>query len=126
MVQLRLQESYFNSSPMNLLNRGQIVVFPTKKFEEWSIIHSAEPLFFSEHPEPSVYLIEEELWDDELMIEKYRKKILARECSEICIDQTKWPTVKDNEAFLQYFQVHLGIMVVDLLNTDLTIEEIEL
>ena len=111
---------------MNLLNRGQIVVFPTKKFEEWSSANSDESLFFSENPEPSVYLIEEEFWEDDVMIEKYRKKILARECSEICPDQTTWPVVKDNETFFQYFQVHLGIMVVDLLNSDLTLEELDL
>jgi hypothetical protein len=111
---------------MNLLNRGQIVVFPTNEFEKWATQHSEETLYFSENPEPSVYLIEEEFWEDELMIEKYRKKIMARECSEICLDQSKWPVVKDNETFFRYFKAHLGIMVVDLLDSDLSLEELEL
>ena len=45
---------------MNILNRGQIVIFPTKSFESWAIQHSKEELYYSEKPEPSVYLIEEE------------------------------------------------------------------
>jgi len=111
---------------MNILNRGQIVVFPTKKFEEWAMQNSEEPLYFSESPEPTVYLIEEEFWDDELIIEKYRKKILRREFSEICMDETTWPILKDNESFLTYFDLHLGIMVIDLLDKDLISEEVEL
>ncbi|MFM6935500.1 MAG: hypothetical protein ACKOXP_08660 [Flavobacteriales bacterium] len=111
---------------MNILNRGQIVVFPTKKFEEWATKNSEETLYFSESPEPTVYLIEEEFWDDELIIEKYRKKILRREFSEICMDETTWPILKDNESFLTYFDLHLGIMVIDLLDTDLISEEVDL
>jgi|694.fasta_scaffold32456_4 hypothetical protein len=111
---------------MTILNRGQIVVYPTKTFETWAISHSEDELFFSETPEPTVYLIEEEFWDDDLVIEKYRKKIIQRECSDICSDQTKWPIIKDNEQFQHYFTVHLGIMVFDLLESDLSCEEMDL
>lgn len=111
---------------MNLLNRGQIVVYPTKQFEKWASQHSDDTLYFTEHPEPSVYLIEEDFWEEDVIIEKYRKKILARECSEICLDQSKWPLIKDNETFSSYFTVHLGIMVIDLLDSDLILEELDL
>ncbi len=111
---------------MNILNRGQIVVYPTKNFEKWSTQHSEDALYFSENPEPSVYLIEEDFWDDELILEKYRKKIIKRECAEICMDEDKWPIIKDNEQFRSYFQAHLGVMVFDLLDSDLISEEIDL
>jgi hypothetical protein len=111
---------------MNILNRGQIVIFPTKNFEAWAIQHSKEELYFSEKPEPNVYLIEDEFWEDELIIEKYRRKIIKRECSEICTDEIKWPVIKDNEQFRFYFQVFLGIIVVDLLESDLICEEMDL
>jgi hypothetical protein len=110
---------------MNILNRGQIVVFPTKAFEMWSSLHSEEELFFAEVPEPTVYLMEEEFWDDELIIEKYRKKIVQRECMTICSDESKWPIIKDNEQFRIYFSVHLGVMVFDLLDSELSLESIE-
>jgi hypothetical protein len=111
---------------MTILNRGQIVVFPSENFQQWAKTNSEEELFFSIQAEPSVYLIEEEFWEDELIIEKYRKKIIRRECSEICPDETKWPVIKDNEQFRFYFQVFLGIVVVDLLESDLICEEMDL
>lgn len=111
---------------MTILNRGQIVVFPTENFQNWAKQNSEEDLFFSSQAEPSVYLIEEEFWDDELIIEKYRKKILKREFTEICSDDSKWPIIKDNEQFRSYFNVFLGLIVVDLLESDLTCEEMDL
>ena len=111
---------------MNILNRGQIVIFPTENFQQWAINNSDEELFLTSQAEPSVYLIEEEFWEDELVIEKYRKKIMRREFSEISSDDSKWPIVKDNEQFRFYFNAFLGLIVVDLLETDLTCEEMDL
>lgn len=111
---------------MNILNRGQIVIFPTENFQQWAIKNSDEELFLTSQAEPSVYLIEEEFWEDELVIEKYRKRIMRREFSEISSDDSKWPIVKDNEQFRFYFNAFLGLIVVDLLETDLTCEEMDL
>jgi hypothetical protein len=111
---------------MNILNRGQIVIFPTENFQQWAIENSDEELFLSSQAEPAVYLIEEEFWEDELIIEKYRKKIMRREFSEICSDESKWPIIKDNEQFRFYFNAFLGLVVVDLLESDLYSEEMEL
>ena len=111
---------------MNILNRGQIVIFPTENFHQWAKQNSDEELFFTSQGEPSVYLIEEEFWEDELIIEKYRKKIIRREFSEICFDEQKWPNIKDNEQFRFYFSAFLGLVVVDLLESDLYSEEMDL
>ena len=111
---------------MNILNRGQIVIFPTENFQQWATQNSDEELFLSSQPEPAVYLIEEEFWEDELIIEKYRKKIMRREFSEICSDESKWPIIKDNEQFRFYFNAFLGLVVVDLLESDLYSEEMDL
>ena len=111
---------------MNILNRGQIDIFPTENFQQWAIKNSDEELFLTSQAEPSVYLIEEEFWEDELVIEKYRKRIMRREFSEISSDDSKWPIVKDNEQFRFYFNAFLGLIVVDLLETDLTCEEMDL
>jgi hypothetical protein len=111
---------------MNILNRGQIVIFPTENFQQWAKQNSDEELFLSSQAEPAVYLIEEEFWEDELIIEKYRKKIIRREFSEICSDESKWPIVKDNEQFRFYFNAFLGLVVVDLLESDLYSEEMDL
>ena len=55
---------------MTILNRGQIVVFQSENFQSWAKQNSEEDLFFSSQAEPSVYLIEEEFWEDELILEK--------------------------------------------------------
>jgi hypothetical protein len=111
---------------MNILNRGQIVIFPTENFQQWATQNSEEELFLTTTAEPTVYLIEEEFWEDELIIEKYRKKIMKREFSEICSDESKWPIVKDNEQFRFYFNAFLGLVVVDLLESELYSEEMDL
>ena len=111
---------------MTILNRGQIVVFPTENFQLWANENSEEDLLFSNQAEPSVYLIEEEFWDDELIIERYRKKMVKREFSEICSNEDTWPVIKNNEQFRSYFNVFLGLIVVDLLDSDLVCEEMDL
>lgn len=111
---------------MNILNRGQIVIFPTENFQQWATQNCDEEHFLTSQAEPAVYLIEEEFWEDELIIEKYRKKIMRREFSEICSDEGKWPIVKDNEQFRYYFNAFLGLVVVDLLESDLYSEEMDL
>ena len=100
--------------------------FKQKTFKVGQNKTAKKIFFFSSQGEPTVYLIEEEFWEDELILEKYRKKIIRRECSEICSDETKWPVIKDNDQFRFYFQVFLGVIVVDLLESDLICEEMEL
>ena len=56
------------------------------------------------------------------MIQKHRKKIMRREFSEVCQDESKWPIIKDNEQFRFYFSAFLGLIVVDLLESDLVLK----
>ena len=60
---------------MKIINRGFICVAPTPIFMEWALKNSDENQFFTSDPEPSIYLVEDDFWEDSLILEKYYKKI---------------------------------------------------
>lgn len=99
---------------MNLVNRGFIFIKPRPAFIEWA--HQIDPeLLIDEQAEGSVYLIEEEFWDDELVIKHYAKKIAAQEMSAITADETLWIQWNNMEEFEALFSVELGCSCIDLL-----------
>lgn len=99
---------------MKVLNRGFISIMPTSLFIEWTINNSDEEQFFTKNPEPTIYLIEEDFWDDEKTIEKYFKKIMMKEFSSLCSYSEKFPQIKILEEFESYFSFSLGTLVYDL------------
>ena len=108
---------------MNLVNRGFIFVRPTKTFINWAKEIDTD-LVMDENAEGSMYLIEEEFWDDELVLKNYAKKIAAHEFSCITEDQTlwaSWTTIEDLEAL---FEIEMGCTCIDLLAQDLAKEKI--
>jgi hypothetical protein len=98
---------------MNLVNRGFIFIKPKPAFIEWAKQIDPE-LLIDEQAEGSVYLIEEEFWDDELLLQSYAKKIAQQEFGSISVDETqwaKWTTIEDFEAL---FYVEIGCTCLDL------------
>ena len=59
---------------MNLVNRGFIQVKPEEKLIEWAAKFNAE-LMLHKEAEGTLYLIEEDFWDDDVVLKKYSKKI---------------------------------------------------
>ena len=62
---------------MNLVNRGFIFVSPRKPFIDWAKEIDTN-LLMDENAEGTMYLIEEEFWDDELILKQYAKKLQLR------------------------------------------------
>ena len=110
---------------MTILNRGQIVVYPTKTFETWAISHSEDELFFSETPEPTVYLIEEEFWDEEELLKKYAKKIVKQEFDALDDSITIYPKIETIDDFTKFFIYEIGSFVFDLLKTPIKFDKID-
>jgi hypothetical protein len=111
---------------MNILNRGFISVKPTIDFLNWKKSYSIEELIEPEIPEATVYLIEDEFWDEEEMLKKYFKKIAKQEflgCSETV---ESFPSVESVEDFLKFFIVEFGTFVIDLLKNPINSEKIDL
>lgn len=99
---------------MNLVNRGFIFIKPRPAFIDWA--QQIEPeLLIDEQAEGSVYLIEEEFWDDELVLKNYAKKIAAQEMSAITEDETLWIQWSNMEEFEALFSVEMGCSCIDLL-----------
>ncbi|MEN9968200.1 MAG: hypothetical protein RIR94_372 [Bacteroidota bacterium] len=98
---------------MNLVNRGFIFIKPKPAFIEWAR-HIDPELLIDEHAEGSIYLIEEEFWDDELVLQSYAKKIANHEFGGISEEEeqwVKWNTIEDFEAL---FYVEIGCTCLDL------------
>ena len=103
---------------MNLVNRGFIFVRPRKPFIDWAKACDHD-LLMDENAEGTVYLIEEEFWDDELILKQYAKKISAQEFSSISEDDTLWPKWTELAEFEAFFSIEMGCTCIDLLKEPL-------
>jgi hypothetical protein len=105
---------------MKLVNRGFISIFPNKKFWTWANANCAEDNMVFENAEPSIYLIEEDFWEEDSIIEKYYKKIFKNEFETVNPNAEIWPEVNSIEDFHAYFKFNSGNMVFDLLKENIT------
>lgn len=108
---------------MNLVNRGFIFVKAKPAFIKWAQQIDPE-LLIDEQAEGSVYLIEEEFWDDELILKQYAKKIASQEFSSITEDETTWPKWTELAEFEAFFRIDMGCTCIDLLKEPLQKEAI--
>jgi hypothetical protein len=104
---------------MKIVNRGFISILPTPLFIQWAKNNSDETQFFTQIPEPSIYLIEEDFWDNGIIEEKYFKKIMKTEFSILCSSVEKFPKIESLDDFKSFFIISLGTIVHDLLKEKL-------
>lgn len=99
---------------MKVLNRGFIIVSPKPIFMKEALNNSETDLISSENPEPSIYLIEEDFWDDETVLKKYFKRIVIGETTQMdtknddLLSKIKFDNIHD------YFKITMGSLVFDL------------
>ena len=104
---------------MKTVNRGFISITPSPLFIAWALKYSDEVQFFTNNPEPSIYLVEDDFWEDSKVIEKYYKKISQQEFSSLCTKDEIIPIISSEEEFSLYFSVSSGTIVHDLLKEKL-------
>ena len=110
---------------MNVLNRGFITITPKKPFFDWSNTIDSELQFSIEDDiEPTLYLITEDFFDIEPLIEQHFKKIFKNELTAITEDEELWPTERNIDVFLEWFEINLGSMVFDLEKSNIVGEKI--
>lgn len=104
---------------MKTVNRGYLLVEPRQAFCDWAKHHD-EDFDFDENDdlEGSLYLIEEDFFDIEPLLEKYFKKIMENECEAVTDDETAWPK-PTLSLFLEWFHVRIGGSVFDAEKSDL-------
>lgn len=110
---------------MNVLNRGFLSVKPKQGFWDWANKIDSEVQFTEDDDiEPTIYLITEDFFDVEPIIEQHFKKIFKNELNAIIEDDSAWPTEMNIDIFLQWFEISLGSMVFDLEKSNIVSEKI--
>ena len=104
---------------MKTVNRGFISITPNPLFIAWALKNSDEEQFFTNNPEPSIYLVEDDFWEDAKIIEKHFKKISQQEFSSLCSKNEIIPIISSEEEFSLYFDLSLGTIVHDLLKENI-------
>lgn len=96
---------------MKIINRGYLIVRPLKPFLEWAMAQDDE-CFIDENLEASVYLVEEDFFEDEPVIEANFKKIFMNELEAVSDDEDSYPEIR-METFREWFSVEAGNNVFD-------------
>jgi hypothetical protein len=105
---------------MKIINRGFITVRAKSAFWDWA--NNFEDSFgFTEADdiEPNAYLITEDFFEIEPLIEQNFKKIFINELSMVNENEEDWPQDRTQELFLEWFHLELGSSVFDLEKSDL-------
>lgn len=104
---------------MKTVNRGYILIEPRQPFCDWA--KSNDPDFdFDEYDdiEGTVYLVEEDFFEPEPIIEQQFKRIMLNECAAVTDDESAWPK-PTIELFNEWFYVRVGGAVFDTQKADL-------
>jgi hypothetical protein len=104
---------------MKIVNRGYLLVTPTKKFIQWANSTGPELEMNENFIEGNIYLIDEDFLDSDPIIEGHFKKILKNELKSVTEDEGMWPEKLTIEVFNVFFTVEVGTTVFDLQKTDL-------
>jgi len=107
---------------MKTVNRGYILVEPRQAFCDWAKQNDEDFTFDEDDDlEGSLYLIEEDFFDVEPLIEKHFKKIMVNECLAIVDSEDLFPK-PTMELFFEWFHVRIGGSVFDTQKEDLKTE----
>lgn len=96
-----------------ILDRGYICLEVTEIFKDWSKKNSNNQVLNFDECEPTIYLIEDDFLDDDLVIIKYFEEIFMYELESTGIHESLWPSITI-EVFQAFFSVKVGVSVIDL------------
>ena len=97
---------------MKIVNRGFITVRPKQAFVDWANQQDDE-FQIDLNAEPSVYLIEEDFFEVEPIIESKYKIIFECELAAVSDNEDGFPEIK-MKVFKEWFSVEVGSTVIDL------------
>lgn len=99
---------------IKILDRGYISITPESLFWKEANKELQEPLLEIKNPEATIYLIEEDFWDNESILKKYYKGILEAEMRQVDTTGTLKLKELSIENIHDYFNIEFGNLVVDL------------
>lgn len=97
---------------MKIVNRGFITVRPKQAFVDWANKQDDE-FQIDLNAEPSVYLIEEDFFEVDPIIESKYKTIFECELAAVSDNEDGFPEIKMS-VFNEWFSVEVGSTVIDL------------
>jgi hypothetical protein len=111
---------------MKIINRGFISLKPKQAFWDWANQFTVDmPFSEADECEASIYLIDEDFFDIEPVLEKNFKKIIKNECLAVTDDEINWPEKLDMDLFNSWFICDFGTGVYDLEKSDILAEKID-
>ena len=96
-----------------ILDRGYIIIEPKQPFIDWLMKHEDTEPVKLEEIEPSVYLIEDDFMDDDIVLQQYYEEIFMYELESTSVHESKWPLITLDQ-FKEFFNVKIGVTVYDL------------
>jgi hypothetical protein len=102
---------------MKIVNRGFIAVRPKQPFVEWANQQDDE-FKIDLDVEPTLYLIEEDFFEIEPIIERNFKKIFTCELDAVSDNEDGFPEIT-MDVFMDWFSLEVGSTVIDLQKEDL-------
>lgn len=96
---------------MKFVNRGYMIVKPMKAFIEWANKNDEDYSDLTDN-EASVYLIEEDFYDNDPILKSNFKKIFLNELMSVSEDEGSYPEIT-LENFKNFFQIEMGSTVFD-------------
>ena len=109
---------------MRIVNRGYLSILPSAMFWEWANTNCPADNLLFQNDEPSIYLIEEDFWEEDAVITTYFSKIAKSEFETVNPNKETWPIISNAEEFNAYFRYFSGNMVFDLLSIGINSEEV--
>jgi hypothetical protein len=104
---------------MKFVNRGYMLVKPTKLFIDWAKEKDETSFLSLEFSEGNIYLIEEDFMDEEPLLKANFKVIFHNEFESVEENEAEWPCECKIENFEMYFTVEFGSSIFDLHKSDL-------
>ncbi|MDG1658098.1 MAG: hypothetical protein P8H56_05920 [Crocinitomicaceae bacterium] len=105
---------------MFIVNRGYILVRGKQPFVDWA--NAQQPEFeVTVDGEPTIYLVEEEFYDEQLLIKENFKRIFFAELDAVSDDESSFPDIK-LQVFNDWFNVETGSTVMDTMKGGLNRE----
>ncbi|MEJ6686329.1 MAG: hypothetical protein QNK70_03495 [Crocinitomicaceae bacterium] len=98
---------------IKILNRGYISVAPKTLFWAEAQKVTDNQIINTKNPEATIYLVEEDFWDDEVILKKHFKQIVLSEKRQVDTSGLMNLEAITFENIHDYFEIHLGNLVID-------------
>ena len=111
---------------MSQVNRSAFRIRPREPYIEWANAHSddGEPVTLEDFEDGTVYMVPVFETDEEAedILGEVYDIVFALELSAWTEEEAHWPTDRDLELFLEWFEIEPGSLVVDLTDEPLEVE----